>query len=324
MGATTKAVNSTAKSFLTISFSGAGHLLPYHLGVSAVLLEHGEKTLSSASSRDNKFLPPIRAVAGSSSGAIAATVLALLPHRLQDYTDRFLTDRGHAFRILNAMLAEEENQLQKTTSETSIPQSFPEDLVVCTTKCSDASIRLFNFSTHELLNSQGSDGRHRTRGDLLRAIEASCRIPSSFHPFDLFSKGSLQYYDGIEIDGELFADGGISAPAPPFATPANHIIDNTEAGKQEIRLVVSPISGTSVQQEKNVLFYEIRPRDTSWAIPYHLTCRCGSFRILMSAQNLLALVASAGAVSPQDLQSWYQRGIEDTNIFMDNYLSLHT
>ena len=45
--------------FLTVSFSGAGHLLPYHLGAIASI-RNDEKLISK----------PISAVSGSSSGAM--------------------------------------------------------------------------------------------------------------------------------------------------------------------------------------------------------------------------------------------------------------
>jgi hypothetical protein len=64
--------------FLTLSFSGAGHLLPYHLGVAASI-------------KINECATPIHAVsAGSRSGAIAATLFVYFPHeRIKDFADRF-------------------------------------------------------------------------------------------------------------------------------------------------------------------------------------------------------------------------------------------
>jgi len=63
--------------FLTLSFSGAGHLLPYHLGVTAAF-------------KSNECATPIHAVSGSSSGAIAATLFVYFPHeRIKEYADRF-------------------------------------------------------------------------------------------------------------------------------------------------------------------------------------------------------------------------------------------
>ena len=64
----------TPTRYTTVAFSGAGHLLAYHLGVASTLLTASTNT-------PQPKLPPLRAVSGSSSGAIAAAVLSCLPHR---------------------------------------------------------------------------------------------------------------------------------------------------------------------------------------------------------------------------------------------------
>ena len=89
-------------SFVTLSFSGAGHLLPYHLGVASSLHRASTNGGKSSCIYDNTSthksqlphvpvsLPaPIKAVSGSSSGAVAATVLVRLPHRIEEYADAF-------------------------------------------------------------------------------------------------------------------------------------------------------------------------------------------------------------------------------------------
>ena len=64
--------------FLTVSFSGAGHLLPYHLGAIASI-RNDEKLISK----------PISAVSGSSSGAIAATLFVYFPtDQIKEFADR--------------------------------------------------------------------------------------------------------------------------------------------------------------------------------------------------------------------------------------------
>ena len=270
---------ASMKPFWTLSFSGAGHLLPYHLGAAGIMLS---RTLG---------FPEIRAVAGSSSGAIAAAIMTLLPHRLDEYTERFLQDRGYAMRNLKEMLEDEESK-SKAYSGTTLQESS-QLLVVCTTKSSDGSMHLFTFDTNEV-----------TRNDtkLIRAIQASCMIPKSFHPIDVFSSSTLSYPDGIEIDGSQYVDGGIVAPAPP--TP----LDKNPSCSENI--VVSPISGSSGH---------IRPVDHSFRLPGELTGRCGKFKIRPSIQNLRAMITSMGVASPELLKEWYDRGADDAEIFLNDW-----
>ncbi|KAG7342737.1 patatin-like phospholipase [Nitzschia inconspicua] len=189
--------------FWTLSFSGAGHLLPYHLGVATVLNQSKHRLPCS-----------IEAIAGSSAGAIAATVMTLLPGRIEEYSDRFLQDRGHAFRNLQQMLLEDVSIQQSNSSS----QSRPKLLVICTTKCSDGKMHLFSFddaTTSSVTSTTTSSDQSNNR--ILRAVQASCAIPKSFHPFDMFSRQELSYADeeGVEIDGTFHVDGGIAAPVPP-------------------------------------------------------------------------------------------------------------
>ena len=101
--------NGSSAPFLTLSFSGAGHLLSYHLGVAASL--HRASTANNGNNNKHKHLPTIKAISGSSSGAIAATVFVRLPHRIEEYADTFLAEGGRAFAILKDMLHEEERRL---------------------------------------------------------------------------------------------------------------------------------------------------------------------------------------------------------------------
>eukprot|EP00536_Pseudo-nitzschia_multiseries_P011854 jgi/Psemu1/207153/e_gw1.428.14.1 len=332
-----------SRSFWTLSFSGAGHLLPYHLGVAKTLLLSSPETEDKESHTHthtqcqqclpgNRFQLPIRSVSGSSSGAIAATVTTLLPHRLDEYTDRFLHDRGHAFRNLRDMLAEEtqtqtgpenasfENDNDndnKNKNEQPASSHRPPVLSICTTRCSDGGIHLFSFE----------DCQREDHERLLKAIEASCRIPQSFHPLDMIvpnfdslaqrlfvsshnnsgsGNGRHTYPDaeGVEIDGDGFVDGGIAGPFPP--TP--HDGDPECTG----RIVVSPISGeycyastptttptihpprdgTCPISSTPPALFAVRPRDVSRKVPL-----VGS--LTLSSQNSFA---SASASSDLHLQ----------------------
>jgi len=86
----------SAKTSWLLLFSGAGHLLSYHLGAAQTLfLDENPKRSAH-----------IHSVAGSSSGAIVAAVLACFPHRIEEYTTRFLEDGGRALRNFQEMLVE--------------------------------------------------------------------------------------------------------------------------------------------------------------------------------------------------------------------------
>jgi predicted acylesterase/phospholipase RssA len=151
---------------------------------------------------------PIGAVAGSSSGAIAAAVVSLFPHRLEEFTEKFLWDRGRALTNLNDILLEEEPFDSVSSDGKQYPRPM---LVVAATNCMDGSMKLFTFDPTE------NHANEKKPQDIMRAIQAACTIPISFHPFDMFGKSSLTYPDeeGVEIDGGYCVDGGIAAPAPP-------------------------------------------------------------------------------------------------------------
>ena len=279
---------ATMNKFLTLSFSGAGHLLPYHLGVATSLLK------TSAATNQKKLLP-IHAVSGSSSGAIAACLFVYFPNQIQGYTDRFISDGGRAMYHLKEMIYDNDdsnNNLVVDNDNTS--------LHIATTRCSDGSLQLFEFPSK--LQSSVLDKDH-----LVNCLRASCKIPPHFHPSDVLQKStwlssSYAIYpsqDGIIINGESHVDGGISAPAPP--TP----LDTKEGA---CRVVISPISGPDYNNKSNTI--RISPKDNSWKLPIDIKCR-GGFSIYSSMLNLKAMQNSAGLVSSSILQDWYEKGIDD-------------
>lgn len=264
----------------SLTFSGAGHLISYHLGV-ARTLQNSSKSVS------------IQSVAGSSSGAIVAAALTYIPHRLDEYTDRFLQDGGRAFANFNELLSD----VDAPTNDQPQASNNRPTLHIATTRCSDGSLQLFSFQRNNL---------QMQRGRLLLALQASCKIPVSFHPWDAFSSQTPVYpnQDGVEVDRKFYVDGGISAPCPIVST------DN-----QTTNIVISPISGSSSEK------WNIRPHDNSWKIPLvgDITARCGTFAVRPSVDNLRALVVSAGAAPPQVLKDWRDRGIDDANLFLEKW-----
>ena len=126
----------SANNSWLLSFSGVGHLLSYHLGAAQTLLldENPKKTAR------------IQSVAGSSSGAIVAAVLACFPHRIEEYTTRFLEDGGRAFGKFQEMLVESSIDKHK---ETIVTRPL---LHIATTNCSNGSLKIFSFDPN---NPQG-------------------------------------------------------------------------------------------------------------------------------------------------------------------------
>lgn len=373
---------SSSAPFLTLSFSGAGHLLSYHLGVAASL--HRASAASNGNSNKRKPLPTIKAVSGSSSGAIAATVFVRLPHRIEEYADTFLAEGGRAFAILKDMLHDEERRLvsaasaaavgnngngndnaskvasrvevlspgqsahhntrrvggrsgstSNPTAKKSKPNSLPPSLHVATTKCETGQLHMFDFRpVHPEFRTISAAW---TNDELLQAVEASCRIPQSFHPADVLesplsgmvgafgggnggeSAATYPDGDGVSIRNNWYVDGGIAAPAPP--TP----FDNAD---NAIQVVISPISGSPMDcnegyvgddgMDRHRQTHRISPSDdTRRLLPFELRLR-GGLSVFPSMQNLRALGISAGAASKDDLMRWYDAGRDDGEAFIHN------
>jgi len=177
---------------VALSFSGAGHLLPYHLGAGRVLL--------------SKL--PVSALCGSSSGAIAATALAVLPN-VDDYAREFIQTRGRALGILRGHIQQEGTKKPK----------FP--LHIALTRCRDGASIL-------------KQAHNVTDEEFFTLLKASCSIPQTFHPHDLLSSSFTPQYpdtDGIWVQDDYYVDGGIAAPAPRLP--------------DQDMLVVSPIVGNA-------------------------------------------------------------------------------
>ena len=322
--------NST--QFLTVSFSGAGHLLSYHLGVSSLLYN---MSLSPKTNKNkSKTLPPIKAIAGSSSGSIAATILSRIPHRLEEFTDEFISKRGEAISILKSILHDEEKILSGISSirhsNTSINISSKANqqrpnLYIATTNCTDGSLHLKEFSNHAEFATISSSWDNDL---LMKTILASCTIPPSFHPLDLLPYRSydLSYpsEEGVYINDKSYVDGGIAAPIPP--TPRN-------MDKRAYPVIVSPISyhsdgveDTNSSTSSNAKRLRISPHDNSWRLLPLKNIHVGGreqhrLQVKPSVQNLRALRISAGACSTWELRDWYNRGFSDADRLLSETFS---
>jgi predicted acylesterase/phospholipase RssA len=317
MASAISAIPRRAAVQAAFSLTGSGHLLIYQLGACYVLFQQATETLD------------IRHVAGSSGGSVAATVVTqlrgvpvpdtALPYHLYDqekqhhvideYAQAFMHKRGRAMTLLKERLTESVNSRQQHSQKQ--PKSLSQPMLgICTTKCSDGTAHMFPFSDP----IQDSEQLER----LLKYVEASCAIPRSFHPWDVFTSQTVQYpaEDGIQIskldgaatshytDDNYYVDGGIAAPAPP--TPP-----------ELTRIIISPVSGESpnchrISPEKDASIF------SNMRLPFSLNK--GDFGVHMSWQNVKALKASAGMVSTEELLFWYEQGQRDAQRFVDKVL----
>jgi predicted acylesterase/phospholipase RssA len=310
---------------VALSLTGSGHLLIYQLGACRVLFQQAKESLD------------IRHVAGSSGGSVAAAVVTqllrspvptptsapTLPHQHQDhyhpeqqhhvieeYAQAFIQKRGLAMTLLRERLTESVQIRQQYSSQQQQQEELlltPPVLDICTTKCSDGTAHMFPFS------APIEDEKQLEL--LLKCVEASCAIPRTFHPWDVFTSSPVQYpvEDGIRIrlgdtaatasndDDEAYVDGGIAAPAPP--TPP-----------ELTRIIISPVTG-----ESPPTCLRISPVADSRSLRL-FPLRVGDFGVQTSWQNLKALRASAGMVSTQDLREWYDQGQRDAERFVNDVL----
>lgn len=256
---------------VALSLTGSGHLLVYQLGACSVL--------SKSTSLH------IHQVVGSSGGAIVATLMALNLD-LDTFAQSFLRTRGQALSLMQEHL--QQNIIMNGPS-----------LSICTTQCRDGREHIFDFR----VGSSSVDPR------LMPALMASCRIPESFHPFDvLSSNNSYADSEGVHIDNNFYVDGGIAAPAPPTLPTFR-------------RIVVSPIAGgQSSTSNSDDDGWRVSPKGSRFFIPINLK---HNFRVDASIANVRALRAAAGMTTEAELQSWYQRGQDDARRFEEETLKLH-
>jgi predicted acylesterase/phospholipase RssA len=174
---------------IALSFTGSGLLLTYQLGCAKVL----------------RGIPQV--VAGSSGGAIVATLLAFAPDSIEDYVREFIQQGVGSMKPLEMF---------------NLQRSAQTELHILATKNSTGQPHIFEFK-----------GRYDPV--ILDCLKASNLIPPSFHPTDLLNSKTrtdipdIEEY-GVVIDGDYYCDGAITAPAPP--TPAH--LD---------RVIVTPIVG---------------------------------------------------------------------------------
>ena len=188
---------------VALSLTGSGHLLIYQLGACRILSKSSHLQ--------------IHQVAGSSGGALVATLLAL-DLNLDDFAQNFLRTRGQGLSLLQERLQQE------------IILKGP-ILSICTTKCRDGQAHMFDFAI----------GSSSFAPRLMPSVLSSCSIPRSFHPMDILSsKNSYPDSEGVGIDNIFYVDGGIAAPAPPTIPTLRRIVVSPIAGGTDDCWRVSP------------------------------------------------------------------------------------
>lgn len=326
-----------------ISFSGAGHLLPYHLGVCSYILDQTSttNTISSPKIEKSSLRNNIRIVSGSSSGAIAATLFTLLPDRIEEFTSRFIKQRGGGISLLNEMLQGLPDTDIGSSCKNNVQHHLHnhETLFIATTKCNDASLHLFPFSKEKFEKNTYLEKIDYVE-KISQCIQASCTIPPTFHPMDIlhwnqipsmrsfFSssdqpKSNLSYpeSEGIEIDGVYYVDGGIASPCPIILneniTTSNDNNPN-ENDKTEIIIPVSPLSYSqlppSSSNNESSTVIRISPEDPTFSFFLRDVSVGTSNKMYVrpSIQNIRAMGVSMGAnASSEELQRWWQLGKND-------------
>ncbi|VDN59675.1 unnamed protein product [Dracunculus medinensis] len=250
---------------LALSFSGCGFLGIYHFGVLACLSTNG------------KVRSKLKRCGGSSAGSIAATILLLTPHKIQDALKKFY------------LLAEEVNGLPLGAFTPGfslndrlislVDDHIPSDV-------SSLQDRLFISVTNYKSGENKILSRFNSRDYLVRCITASCFIP-------LYSMGSDMMAQPPVIDNEVYIDGGFSNNLPLF--------DDIPT------VTVSPFSGGAV----------ISPRDNNPYMPYvEWRVRFRNQEMNVNLRNIMRGAQALFPPSCQLLRNYYKQGFKDAFAFL--------
>jgi len=234
---------------------------------------------------------------------------------IQDFATRFIRQRGGGLTLLREYLLEQQHDAtanERNHSTTTQGRSDDRNdgtliLHIATTRCRNLQGRIFSFdcSNNNLLLDQ--------KDHLLRCVEASCRIPSLFHPYDILSPpASYPEHEGVVIvadnnNEDAYVDGGIAFPAPPIPPLLSSSGFNNNTGTVHCqRLIVSPLSGSSSEGESvHRISPDTKPRLFQMTLPDNMG-------VHLSRSNLWAVLRGAtGLASSDELQDWYHRGQQD-------------
>lgn len=256
---------------LGLSFSGSGSLFVYQLGV--------YQALYNAIAHQNVVF------GGSSGGALAATMASM--HFCAKKTDCMsrLIPLLHTTGPLKVI----EHELDQLNTESA--QKVLRSVFVSVTRCSDGA---------NVLRSS-----FQSKQELLQCLRASCHIPVSFHPLDLFtnclSSRNLTFpaHEGVKIDQSLstYVDGAFSASIPQLHVDAS--------------ISVSPLL-CKVDFPTILVHPESRPVIKTEFMPFEIPCyvTVGGQRCKICIQNLRA-ISCAIALTRKQREEWFHKGVSD-------------
>ena len=310
---------------LALALTGSGHLLTYQIGACRALVGSGA------------FDGGVALAAGSSGGAIAATLLACSSaDEMDDYRREFVRRRGGGLELLREFLPPSlgGNKNGSNCNSDEMMRGAADELHVCATRNSDGSPKIFKFGgASPGSSSEGGGGGSATIATtttdpslLMDCVRASCTIPRSFHPVDVLRRQTAISYpegDGVAIHDDeggggddaaaYYCDGGIASPAPPVSVEADSMMS-------VVVVVVSPMVCTHDDMHPVICPAAAKSWLLRWMTP-SLALK-GGLRAQCSLQNARAAIAASGAASSSDLQLWYERGVRDAESFLDDEQTL--
>jgi predicted acylesterase/phospholipase RssA len=247
-----------------------------------------------------------------------------------------------------------QEQKQEDPDTSSFSSSSTLGLHIATTRCEDGTSQIFSFGApdhhHNNMSYWTSSTTPQRTKRIMDCLQASCLIPPSFHPLDLVSSPSpypdyegypLTTEDGI-VGTQFYVDGGIATPAPTLVVALPSSSSSSSLGEAEPeddqdhtrttektsdpnppspqqRILITPIAGTSSQQTLRIS-PSFPPNGVVGFVGWYgrpqiqLRHDMGCY---ISWSNVKALQAASGNVSSSELQSWYQRGQDDAQQFLD-------
>jgi hypothetical protein len=254
---------------LAFAFTGAGKLVTFQLGAATILRTYCIRQ------QQQPFV-----VAGSGSGAIAATLLAFAPNSIESFAKLYM-EKHHADPV---------QLLLNTVPLAPNTKSFSE-LHIALTNCVTREPHVFEFNNNpdnELL---------------AECLEASIALPPGrnldFHELLGASADLIRVTndDGCElVDGEYYCDGTLSAPGPPV--PAGYE-----------RILVSPFVFVNNENNKNNLICSPNDGFLSSRVALAQRVLVSGDVMKYSFRNATAL-EYAGKGKPEDMRNYYQQGIE--------------
>ncbi|XP_028656701.1 patatin-like phospholipase domain-containing protein 4 isoform X1 [Erpetoichthys calabaricus] len=171
---------------VNLSFGACGFLGIYHLGVISAIQTHGRKLLLT-----------MKCFAGASAGALAATLLATAPEKLED-CKQFTYKFAKEVRSLKLGAVTPGYDFIRNLRD-GIEDVLPADAHKTAESCLHISI------THAKTGKNYMISEFSSRDDLIKVLLASCFVP---------------FYAGIsavEYRGEKWMDGGLSNSLPIFS-----------------------------------------------------------------------------------------------------------